>query len=223
MNNKRVIILIGPPGSGKGTQAEMLASRFGLAHLETSELIEDKFNNANPNDGFLSEQKKRWESGILNDPEFVVSLVAKKIKELSSDQKGIVFSASPRTLFETEQEIPIIEKLYDKENIKILNIQLSEHSSIERNSSRRICKKNRHPIPNFPEYKNIIICPTDGSPIKTRALDKSDVIRVRYQEYLNRTAPIIVFLKTRGYRVIEINGEQPIEKVLNDITEKLND
>ena len=154
---------------------------------------------------------------------FVLGIVIDKIKELWSQGVGIVFSSSPRTLYEAEGEIPKLEEFYGKENIKVINLQLDEHGSIERNSTRRICKKNRHPIPNFPQFQNITTCPRDGSELVTRELDTPDVIKVRYQEYLNRTEPVLDFLKKREYKIIEINGDQFIEKVFSDILEKLND
>ena len=220
-HKKWAIILIGPPGSGKGTQAELLAEKFGLVHFETSKVIENKFNSADSGDEFLAEQKRIWEAGILNPPDFVAGLVIEKIKEMFNQGKSVVFSSSPRTLFEAEQEMPWLEKLYGKENINIINLELDEHRSIERNSARRICEKNRHPIPNFPEYEHITECPKDGSRVLTRALDKSEVIKVRYQEYLNRTNPVLNFLEQKGHKIIKINGDQFIEKVFQDILEKL--
>lgn len=219
---KWVVFLIGPIGSGKGTQAELLSEKFGLTHIETSKLLEEKFNNADASDSFLAEQKNLWKSGILNKPEFVLEIVIDKIKELQKHGLGIIFSASPRTLFEAEGELPILEDLFGKDSIRVIHIKLGEEESIKRNSHRRICKTNRHPIPNFPQFKNITTCPRDGSELITRALDDPQVIKVRYQEYLNRTEPILFFLKDRGYGVIEINGEQAIDKVFKDILEKIN-
>lgn len=222
-HKKWAVILIGPIGSGKGTQAELLAEKFGLTHIETSKLLEEKFNNADSGDIFLMEQKKLWETGILNKPEFVVGILVDKIKELRNQEAGIIFSASPRTLYEAEKEMPVLEDLFGRENIRVVHIQIGENESIKRNSHRRICKANRHPIPNFPEFKNIKVCPRDGSELITRTLDNPEVIKVRYQEYLNRTEPILDFLKKRGYGLIDVNGEQAIEKVFHDILDKIND
>ena len=68
---KWAVVLIGPPGSGKGTQADLLAEKFGLIHIESSKIIEEKFKNASPDDLLLSQQKKIWQSGELNDPKMV--------------------------------------------------------------------------------------------------------------------------------------------------------
>ena len=222
MNAKQIIILIGPPGSGKGTQAEMLADKFGLFNFETSKIIEEKFKNADSSDKVITAEKENWKSGKLVTPRLVFEWIIDRVKELASGGKGIVFSGSPRTLFEVENELPIFEELYGRENIRALNIKLTEEESVKRNSKRRICEKNRHPIPNFPEFENIEKCPKDGSPIITRFLDNAETIKIRYQTYLEETEPVLAFLKEKGYEVIEVNGEQPIEKVFEDILTDAN-
>ncbi len=228
MNNeikKWVVILIGPPGSGKGTQAELLADKFGLVHLETSKLGEAKINDQElvKSDPEVAEAKRLYDMGQLFPPPWTVKLVAEKIKELSEKNRGIVFSGSPRTLFEAEAELPTLEEFYGKENIKIFNIELSEHSSVERNSNRRICEKNRHPIPDFPEFKTLTECPKDGSKLIARPLldATTEKIIFRYKVYLERTQPVIVSLKERGYKITEINGDQLIDKVFKDIVDNL--
>ena len=222
MNTKeRVIIFIGPPGAGKGTQAELLAEKFGFFHFESSKVIEEKIKNAEPNDAVFQREKKLWESGKLNTPELVLQWIREKIKETANNEEGIVFSGSPRTIPEAEGEIPLLEELYGKENIKVFNLNLSEEESIKRNSKRRICKDNRHPIPNFKEFEGITKCPKDGSGIITRVLDKPETIKIRYKEYLNRTFLIIDFLKERSYKIIKIKGEQKIDKVFDDISKNL--
>ncbi|OGN13948.1 MAG: hypothetical protein A3J47_02230 [Candidatus Yanofskybacteria bacterium RIFCSPHIGHO2_02_FULL_43_22] len=219
---KLVMILIGPPGSGKGTQADMLTEKFNLFHLESSKVIEEKIKNADSNDEILQKEKGLWESGKLNTPELVLEWIREKAKEVASEGHGIVFSGSPRTVYEAEGEIPVLEELYGKDGVKVFNIEISDGESIKRNSKRRICKGSRHSIPNFPEFENITKCPKDGSEIITRLLDNPETIKIRLEEYANRTLPIIDFLKKRDYKIMEINGEQPIEKVFNDILKKLN-
>ncbi len=222
-NKKWVVVLVGPPGAGKGTQAELLAEEFGLYNFETSKIIEEKFADAEPNDEILKKEKEKFKSGQLNNPELVRKWVLDKVQVLSSEGQGIVFSGSPRTLFEAEGEIPVLEELYGKENVKVINLEIHELGSIERNSTRRLCEKNRHPIPNFPEFKDITECPKDGSKIVTRSLDTPETIKVRYQVYLKETKPVLEFLEKRGYNIIEIEGDQPIDKVFQDILEKIND
>lgn len=218
---KAIIILIGPPGSGKGTQADLLAEDEGIVHLETSKIIEEKLKDGGPDDPILIQARSDFKSGKLIDPAVVTGWVVERMRELAAQGKGIVFSGSFRTVYETEHEIPVSEELYGKENIHVLSIVLSEEESVKRNSFRRICKANRHPIPNFPEYEKITQCPEDGSEIETRVLDNPETIRVRYQTYLKETEPVLAVFARYGYQVTAINGEQPIRKVHDDIKDVL--
>jgi len=220
---KQVVIFIAPPGAGKGTQANLLAEKFGFVHVETSKLGEAKIKDPElvKKDPEVAEAKRLYEKGELFPPPWTTKLVIEKIRELASEGKGIVFSGSPRTLYEAEHELPEFEKLYGRDNIKIFYITLSEEESVKRNSERRICEKYHHPIPRpeyDPKFKDITVCPWDGSPIITRpALDKPEVIRERYKVFLRDTAPVLDYLREKGYNIIEINGEQLIEKVFEDI------
>ncbi|MEK7537133.1 MAG: nucleoside monophosphate kinase [Patescibacteria group bacterium] len=213
----KVIFLIGPPGSGKGTQAELLAKELGFYHFEISKVIEKNFKEADSSDKEISHQKEHWIAGELIHPELVSSWFIEEVELLKDKVSGFVFSGSGRNLKEIEEELGYLEKIYGQENIAAVEIKLSEEESVKRNSHRRICSKNRHPIPNFPEYADIKVCPEDGSEIITRPLDKPEIIKERYKVYLQETQPVIEYFRQNGYKVMEVNGEQPIEKVFQDI------
>ena len=216
---KQVVVFIAPPGAGKGTQSDILAERFGFFHLETAKIIEEKFATASPDDADILKEKENFLTGKLVTPEKVTAWVIEKIRELAAKDTSIVFSGSFRTLYEAQEETKVVEELYGRDNIKIFHIKISEDESIERNAHRRICELNRHPIPNLPEYQNIETCPHDGSKLIKRALDTPEVIRKRYQEYMNRTEPVLGFFQERGFAIIEINGTQGIENVTRDIAQ----
>lgn len=220
---KLVLVLIGPPGSGKGTQADLLAEKFGLVHFETSKVLDLKLNNADPNDEVLIHEKKIRAAGELNSPELVVKWALEEITKLAERNLGLVFSGSPRTLYEAEHEMPVIEGLYDKNNIKIIHLNLTKEESVKRNSSRRICKADRHSIPDFPMFKDLKTCPKDGSELITQNFDTPETIGIRYEVYLRRTQPILSFLQEKGHNVIEIEGEQDIDKVFSDILKGLGE
>lgn len=217
LTKKWVVILIGPPGSGKGTQAELLAERFGLYHLESSKVIEDKFKSANPDDEVILREKEAWRTGQMNDPKLVRAWMLEEIRLLHGRGIGIVLSGSPRTMFEAEGEVPVFEELYGKDNIKPIHLNLTKEESVRRNSSRRICEANRHTIPNFPIFKDITTCPKDGSKLLRRELDTPETISIRYEVYLRQTQPILSYLEENNYKIIEIEGEQSIEDVAKDI------
>src|SRR3989344_6338805 len=223
ISKKWAVILIGPPGSGKGTQAELLAEKFGLFHLESSRVIENKFKNADPNDKVIEHEKENWKAGQLTNPELVREWMLENIRDFGNKGQGVVLSGSPRTMFEAEGEMPVFEEFYGKENVKPIHLNLTKEESIKRNSSRRICEANRHTIPDFPIFKDITACPKDGSPPLKRKLDTPETIGVRYEVYLRRTQPILSFLQDRGYKLIEVEGEQSIEDVRDDILRGLGE
>ncbi|HVZ10967.1 MAG TPA: nucleoside monophosphate kinase [Candidatus Paceibacterota bacterium] len=215
------VLLIGPPGAGKDTQAALLALELGLVQIKTSQIIDRKFSQAGPDDAAIQEQIRRKAAGDLVEPKLVLEWFIEELRSLRGQGKGIVASGSPRTLPEAEAELPVLEELYGKENVKIVSLQIGEEESVKRNSARRVCKQNNHPIPNFPEYEGMTACPQDGSPIITRADDTPETIRHRYQAYQEETHPVLDFFGQKGYAVATVHGEQPIENVHREILNKL--
>lgn len=227
MREQSVIILLGAPGAGKGTQAELLDEKLGSYYLETSKLIEAAVMQAKKGEYVkvggkkynLSDEKKLWETGILCSPPFVSFLVKQKINELAKEGRDILMAGSPRTLIEGKDQIPYLKKLFGAKNIKIAVIEISPKETIWRNSRRRICELMRHPIlsteKKFLELKH---CPLDGSKlVRRKGLDEPETIKVRLKEYKERTYPLIKYFKEQGLDVKMVNGEQSVGKVHEDI------
>ncbi len=226
----RVIILLGPPGSGKGTQAELLSEKLNLYYIETSKIIEANVMKAKPGDfvkiegkkHFLLEEKTFWKTGKLCTPEVVSLWVKIKIKELSKEGRGLVFAGSPRTLYEGKEVIPLLKKIYGSKNIKIFLLEISPEETMFRNSKRRICELMRHPILADEETEKITKCPLDGSKlIRRKGLDDPEVIKVRLKEYRERTYPLIDYFKAQGLKVKKINGEKPVVNVFDALLKSL--
>jgi len=230
LNKNMVLIILGPPGAGKGVQGNLLSEKLGLYHFETSKILEKSFDEAKEGD-FLevdgekfyhADEKNNWTNGRLTSPPFVVGLVKERIKELHSEGKGILFSGSPRTVYEGERIIPFLNDLYGKENIYVLVIDVKPETTIWRNSHRRICKLMRHPIVFNKETEKLTICPLDGSElIKREGLDDVETIKVRIEEYTNRTKPLIDFIKKEDLKIKEVNGEDMIDKVFQNLLKAL--
>lgn len=225
---KQAIILFGPPGSGKGTQAELLSDKLGLYLFETSKILERKFKEAeNPKERFVEidgkkfdvlEEKKLWETGALCSPPYVTQLVINEVKNLFDEGKNLVLSGSPRTIYEVEKEMPVLAELYKKENIKIILLEIKPETTIFRNSHRKICELMRHSILSDKETENLTICPLDGSKlVKRKDLDDPETIKVRIKEYEERTLPMVEYFEKNYFKVEKINGEQSVADVFEDI------
>ncbi|PIW92812.1 MAG: hypothetical protein CO144_01725 [Candidatus Nealsonbacteria bacterium CG_4_9_14_3_um_filter_35_11] len=226
-----VIIIMGSPGSGKGTQAELLAEKFNLYHFETSEIIERNLAAAEKGDFikiggkkyFLSEEKKLREKGKWMNPPLIAFWVNNKIKALSKEKKGIVFSGSPKTLYEAKKVIPLLKKLYGISNIKIILIEQKQEVSIWRNSHRRICELMRHSILYTKETAKLKKCPFDGSKLVFREDSDPKVIKSKLKEFKERTLPLIDYFKKERLKVKKVNGEQSVAAVFQNIFKALND
>jgi len=225
-----VIILLGAPGAGKGTQAGLLADKLGLYYFETSKILEESFNLSKKQKFikvagkryFYVDEKKLWIDGILCSPPFVSYLVNQKIKQLYKAGENLIIAGSPRTLYEGKNVMPVLEKLYGKKNIKVVLIQVSAQESIYRNSHRRICELMRHPILYSKETEKLKFCPLDGSKlIKREGLDDPDTIKIRLNEYKERTLPLVQYFKERKLNVKEIDGKGSVSKVFQSILKSL--
>jgi len=227
--NPKVIIIMGPPGSGKGTQAELLAEKFNLFHLETSDIIEKNFAIAKKGDFikiggkkyFISEEKKLRNSGKWMSPPLITFWVKNKIKELAEEKKGIVISGSPKTLFEGKEITPLLKKFYRTFNIKVVLIKQKPEVSIWRNSKRRICQLMRHAILYTKETVKLKHCPFDGSNLISREDSDPKVIKSKFKEFQDRSLPIIDYFKKQGLKVKGVNGEQSVADVFKDILKVL--
>ena len=225
----KIIIIIGPPGSGKGTQAELLAEKFNLFHLETSKIIEANLRNIKKSDVAivegkkypLTEEKKKRETGLLMSPPLILFWIENKVKELKEGGKGIIFSGSPRTLYEGDRLVPFLKKMYGKDSVEVIVLEISPEESIWRNSRRKTCDLMRHSILFSKETAKLTRCPFDGSKLLIRKDDASEVIRKRFKEYQERTFPLVKLFKRENLKVGKINGKQTVAKVFEDILKTL--
>ena len=119
--------------------------------------------------------------------------------------------------------MPFIEKLYGKENIKTVLVEISPEVTTFRNTHRRICQLVRHSILFNKETEPLTACPLDGSKLmKREGLDNPETIVVRLQQYKDRTFPIFQFFEENGFKITKINGEQYVDKVYEDILKAIS-
>ena len=225
---KKVILLYGAPGAGKGTQADLLAKKFGYFHFDTGKYIEQVvYDPEKLKNKIVQRERKIFDSGELCTPSWTLNIVAKKAEELAKAKLRVVFSGSPRTLFEafgdkkTKGLINVLEKLFGKKNIGVLYIEVKPETSIFRNSNRSVCSVCGAPI-LFDQnnlQKNCLFC---GAALKKRVFDNPEKLKVRLQEYKNRTQPVLEELKKRGYRINTISGEVEPFNVFEEVKKKIN-
>lgn len=220
--NKQVVIMIGPPGAGKGTQGELLSEKLDLYYFETSKILEWSFKDHEKGEFLMVEEKKYlfedeeklWKEGVLCSPPFVTQLVKEKITDLFEKGESLLLSGSPRTLHEGKNIMPFLEKLYGKENIKIILLHISPEQTIFRNSNRRICELMRHPMLFTEETKNLTVCPLDGSPlVRRKGLDDPETIPKRLTQFKERTMPLMKLFEDMGFKINKVDGEGAVIEV----------
>ncbi len=218
------VIIYGPPGSGKGTQANLLSRFFNLIHFDTGKYLESVVHDPkNLNNPKIQKERALFDSGILLTPKFALDVVNAKVTKLAKSEFGVVFSGSPRTLFEAKGFMPTLERIYGKKNIIPIVLSIKDSTAIKRNSARMVCSLCGSTIIKtlLSNKYNHKMCPVCGADLYKRTLDNPKVIKVRLKEYRERTKPIFSFLKKRGYQLCEINGEAKPEDVFELLKSKI--
>lgn len=217
----KAIILLGSPGSGKDTQAELLAERYDFFQFRTSKLLRDLFSSKS-DDPTIQKEQALYKSGALNTPSFATGLVIKSVEELAPTVKGIIFNGSPRTRYEVERVYPFFEKLFGKDAIRVFFIRVSTEEVIRRNSQRLMCSVCGTPVAAGATYKEGDPCPNGEctGALRQRDLDRPDIIRQRVRVFQEETEPVIQYFRDL-HLLTEINGEQTVEKVQKDIIAEL--
>ncbi len=238
---KKVVIIYGAPGAGKGTQANLLSAAKGLIHFDTGKFLElivhDKDAQKDPE---IKKEAKLFDTGKLLSPTWVLKIVKEKTGEIAKAGFGVVYSGSPRTLYEafgsmydpdsaekiavkssTPGLISSLEEIYGKKNISVVLLKVKSASSVQRNSNRKICSVCGIAIMYNDTTHHHTTCPVCGGQLRKRTLDDPEVIKVRLKEYEKRTEPIVKELKKQGYKIHEIDGEPAPYKVHEVIRKKL--
>lgn len=203
------LIILGPQGSGKGTQAKMLADKFGLEHVEMGKLLRDIAKQDNPLGKQIHERINI--QGKLVDDEIIRKVVKAKLDTLPKE-KGIIFDGVPRNMKQA-QAFDAEIKAQGRNIDAVLDINLPEKDSIERISKRRVCLENEHVLIFGKDvFREEYKCPICGSKIEQRIDDTPDRIKTRLGIYFNDTKPIVDHYRRKGI-LIEIDGRPSIGEV----------
>ena len=214
----RFLILLGPPMSGKGTQATRLTQLLGIPQVSSGDLFRDNIKNQT-NLGL--EAKKYMDRGDLVPDEVTIGMVKERLHR-EDCLGGALLDGFPRTIPQAETLDEILAGLGGLVTA-VLSVAVPEDVLVERASGRRICRgcgQTYHL--KFDPPKEPGICDEDGGELYQREDDKPETVRQRLAVYQEQTSPLIEFYRSRGI-LQEINGDQPIKKVTDDIRQVVNE
>lgn len=205
-------ILMGPPGAGKGTQAERMIEEYKIQHISTG----DMFRAAVKKGTELGKEAKRYMDAGQLVPDMVTIGIVREGLSNPECQKGFILDGFPRT---TEQAVALDGILADLD-IKlsgVINISVPDSELVERAVGRRICRNcgATYHI-KFKPTKVEGVCDKCGGPLYQRDDDREETVKKRLEVYHTQTAPLIEYYKKQNV-YCEINGNQAMDQVFNNI------
>ena len=206
------LLLMGPPGAGKGTQAANLVERYDIPHISTGDIFRGALQSGTP----LGMEVKRYiDVGALVPDKVTVGITRERLAK-SDCHGGFILDGFPRTIDQAQALDQMLTKMGIRIN-RVLNIAASENVLVPRLTGRRICQMcgtTYHLIFRPPAKPDI--CDRDGEPLYQREDDQEETVRERLAVYREQTAPLIKYYQERGLYT-EINGAQPSDIVFRDI------
>ncbi|MEX2701960.1 MAG: adenylate kinase [Thermofilum sp. ex4484_82] len=211
------IILLGPPGSGKGTQAKLLSKKYSIPHIAMGDILREEVAKKTP----LGKKVNIYMSkGELVPDEIVIEVLKKRLQEADC-VNGFILDGFPRTL----NQAKALDNMLNELNLKIdavIYIDVPDEEIMKRLSLRRTCKVcgriyNLHYNPPKQDGK----CDVCGGELIIRDDDKPEVIKNRLKVYNDQTKPLVNYYETHKL-LIRINGVDPIDKVFQQIVKELS-
>jgi adenylate kinase len=215
--NQMRIVLLGPPGAGKGTQAKKIADQYGIVHISTGDLFRDNIKNQTP----LGKKAKAYmDAGNLVPDELVIALVEDRIAQ-DDCQKGYLLDGFPRTVAQASALSDYTEKV-GKPLDFALSIEVPEEKLIDRIVGRRVCPNcgaSYHVTFNPPKKDGV--CDRCGGTLTQRKDDTEATVKNRLDVYNKETAPLIDYYRCKDI-LVTVNGDQDVDVVTADIFKALN-
>jgi adenylate kinase len=206
------LILIGAPGVGKGTQAQLIMGRYKIPQISTGDILRAEIKKKTD---LGSEVDAILKKGELVPDETMLKIIKKRLNEPDC-KSGFILDGFPRTIQQAESLDRLLKELNSKQ-LTVINIDVPEDVIIDRLSSRRVCvkcgKTYNLMLNSLPQDGKCGVC---GGEIIQRNDDKEETIRNRLMVYKDKTQPLIEFYRKKG-SLHEVNGKQTIRDVFNDI------
>jgi adenylate kinase len=206
------IVLLGPPGVGKGTQAKLVAETTGLPHISSGDLFRENIKNGTELGRLAQSFINR---GDLVPDDVTIRMIRERLARPDC-KEGALLDGFPRTIAQAEALTDLLGEFNGKVNF-VPYISASEATLIERLSGRWTCKAQGHVFHDkYNPPKKSGVCDVDGSPLYQREDDTAETVKRRIQVYFTQTAPLISYYRGHGL-LSEVDGSQTIEKVTADL------
>lgn len=202
------IVMLGPPGVGKGTQAKILAEKTGLAHISSGDLFRENIKNETEL-GKLAQSFMN--KGELVPDDVTIAMIRERLSRPDC-QSGAILDGFPRTPAQADALDQMLLE-FDGDVNAVPYVTAPDEILIERLSGRWTCRANGHVFHvKYNPPREPGKCDFDGSELYQRDDDKVDTVTRRIQVYMEQTAPLIAYYREAG-KLIEIDGSKPIEQV----------
>jgi adenylate kinase len=215
---ERNLILLGAPGAGKGTQAQKLATRFGIPQISTGDMLRAARREGTP----LGKKAEEYmNKGQLVPDEVVIGLVEERLQRPDA-KAGFILDGFPRTIPQAQALDGVLTKL-GREKLKVIDVQVPEATLLERLGGRLSCPKDGasyHVTFTPPKVDNQ--CDTCGSALIVRADDKPEAIGQLLREYHEKTAPLADYYQKSGV-LRTVDGVGELEVVLDRLVRALGE
>jgi adenylate kinase len=208
----QAIVLLGPPGAGKGTQARALASEFGLPQISTGDMLREAAQNRTPL-GLAAQAV--MERGELVPDEVVCGIAAERLRQPDA-QGGFILDGFPRTIAQAQ----FVDRLLEEKGWngpKVIYVRVDPVVLLRRLSGRRTCPVDGR-IYNlyFDPPARDEVCDVDGTPLVQRADDREDAIRQRLVAYETLTEPLVDYYRKRKL-LFDVEGDRDPDEVAEDV------
>lgn len=210
------IVLLGPPGAGKGTQATRISEEFNIPHISSGDIFRENLKNQTPLGKLAQEYITR---GELVPDDLTIGMINDRLNRPDCEN-GALLDGFPRTPEQAKALDGILSDLGGRINCVPL-ISVPAETLIKRISGRRVCRGSGHVYHvtnNPPSVPGI--CDLDGSELYQREDDKEDTVRRRIEVYENQTSPLINFYRTKGL-IVEVDGTQEIDVVASALMDEI--
>ncbi|NCB42360.1 MAG: adenylate kinase [Clostridia bacterium] len=212
----KIVVLLGPPGAGKGTQASKIAKKYSIPHISTGDIFRHNVKEGTP----LGKKAKSYmDQGHLVPDELVCDLVEDRLSQ-SDCVNGYLLDGFPRTVFQAQHFDQSLENSNHEISL-VLDIRVSEDILLSRMIGRRICKNcgKLYHIVNMPPQKDGI-CDVCGGEVYQRADDSAETVKNRFKVYIEQTSPLTEYYEKIG-KLITLDGAKDPDELFVQICDLL--